>query len=860
MNPTATVRLRRATAAIALVWAMVAFGLSIALHFDAEHRFGPPFLLEGLATDPWRISAVTPEATAAGLKDGDQLVAIDGRPIGSAILRWHHLFRGDSENVYRVEKADGRELQYRLGPRHPAELFTPLMWIIGIGLPIVGLIYLGVGLWVWRLRPDRASTWALFLFCCSMAAQLALPPVPGRWAWALVWINLPLIGATTFHLFTTYPTEPAWIVRNPSLRWLVYAIAFPLGLAAAFEGLTGMRAPVAKTAAFYFTITLAFVSLGIAAHARHRSREGKTAGRADVMLLGAVISFVPALIALLSRALLDTSFPWVLSFFSFFIFPLAIAYGIMRRQLFEIRVVARSSATYGAVTLAITGVYAFLITFADAVVSRFNVNARSPWFSVAFLFFAILAFNPLRDRMQALVDRVFDRDHALYRRAVREISEAMVSMLSTKEVVDRILVALTETMGVERAMVMLQEESGRRLASAASRGEWEDDALGIQIAQDHPLCRKLLSRRDALARDDFDEESNLETREDCRDVFDQLEVELLVPILFGAELLGVIAVGRKLSGDQLGADDRQLLRTLANQSSIAIENAKAFDEIADLNATLEARVDDRTRELHEAQAQLVHGEKMRSLGQLVAGVAHELNNPIGFVHANLQLLSEYVPKLVAAQRAGEDTARVESAIEKLLSRSREGTERVKQIVADLRTFSRMDQAVLSEVDLNREIDRALTLMEPRLRDAIEVERDYGDLPPVRCYAGQLNQVFTNLLMNAADAIDGKGKLRIRTRARRSSASNPASGGVRLEFHDDGPGMSPEVQARIFEPFFTTKPVGQGTGLGLSISYGIVERHGGRMLVGSAPGEGTTFVIELPLVAKPLEDDSAGDAT
>jgi len=851
MNPTATVRLRRATAAIALIWALVGFGLSIALHFDAEDRFGPPFLLEGLATDPWGISVLAPEAAAAGLEAGDQLVAIDGQPIGAAVLSWHRLFRTGSENVYRIEKADGRELDYVLAPRHQTDLLTPLMWVMAIGLPIVGLIYLGVGLWVWRLRPDRASTWAFFLFCCVMAVELALPPVPGRWAWALVWINIPLIGASTFHLFTTYPTEPAWVVRNSSVRWVVYAIAFPLGLAAAFEGSFGMRAPIAKTAAFWFTIGMAFISLGIAAHARHESREGKAAGRVDVMLLGAVVSFVPGLIALISRTLLHTSFPWVLGFFSFFLFPLAVAYGIMRRQLFEIRVVARSSATYGAVTLAITGVYAFLITFADAVVSRFNVNARSPWFSVAFLFFAILAFNPLRDRMQALVDRVFDRDHSLYRRAVREISEAMVSMLSTKEVVDRILVALTETMGVERAMVMLQEEGGRCLVSAASRGEWEDDALGIQIAPGHPICRKLLSRRDALARDDFDEESDLETREACRDVFDQLEVELLVPILFGAELLGVVAVGRKLSGDRLGADDRQLLRTLANQSSIAIENAKAFDEIADLNATLEARVDDRTRELHQAQAQLVHGEKMRSLGQLVAGVAHELNNPIGFVHANLQLLSEYVPKLVAAQRAGGDTSRIEAAIEKLLSRSREGTDRVKQIVADLRTFSRMDQAVLADVDLNREIDRALTLMEPRLRDTIEVERDYAELPLVRGYAGQLNQVFTNLLMNAADASEGKGRIRIRTR--------PKPGGVRLEFHDEGVGMSPEVQARIFEPFFTTKPVGQGTGLGLSISYGIVERHGGRMLVGSEQGEGTTFVIELPLVAKPIGDAGAGEA-
>jgi len=246
---------------------------------------------------------------------------------------------------------------------------------------------------------------------------------------------------------------------------------------------------------------------------------------------------------------------------------------------------------------------------------------------------------------------------------------------------------------------------------------------------------------------------------------------------------------------------------------------------------------------------------MRSLGQLVAGVAHELNNPIGFVHANLQLLQEYARKLVAAQRAGEDTARIEAAIEKLLSRSREGTERVKQIVADLRTFSRMDSAELADVDLNEEIERTIALMEPRLRDGIEIERDYGELPRVRCYAGQLNQVFLNLLANACDALDGKGRIRIRTRARLDASGRPT--GVRLQFHDDGPGIPPEVQARIFEPFYTTKPVGRGTGLGLSISYGIVERHGGRMLVGSAPGEGTSFVIELPLVARPPGGDLEG---
>ena len=330
-------------------------------------------------------------------------------------------------------------------------------------------------------------------------------------------------------------------------------------------------------------------------------------------------------------------------------------------------------------------------------------------------------------------------------------------------------------------------------------------------------------------------------------MFDSLEVELLVPILFGVDLLGVIAVGRKLSGERLTGDDRQLLRTLANQSAIAIENGKAFDEVAQLNETLEARVDERTRELRATQEQLMQSDKMKSLGQLVAGVAHELNNPIGFVHANLQLLDEYIEKLAGALARGDEqqASNAREAISKLLSRSREGTERVKQIVLDLRTFTRTDQAELSNADLHEEIDRTVALMEPRLKNKIELRKEYGELPQVRCYPGQLNQVFLNLLMNACDALESGGTITIRT--------GPSDLGVQLEFEDDGPGIEPEVLNRIFDPFFTTKAVGVGTGLGLSLSHGIVERHGGRFTAESTPGQGATFTIELPLDATPVEE-------
>jgi signal transduction histidine kinase len=416
-------------------------------------------------------------------------------------------------------------------------------------------------------------------------------------------------------------------------------------------------------------------------------------------------------------------------------------------------------------------------------------------------------------------------------------------MLSAKEIVERILIAVTDTMGVERALVMLHADASEALRPTASRGDWDPEALALELEPDHAVCRQLWMQRQELARGDFDDELDPETRAACQDAFDTLDVELLVPILFGVDLLGVIAVGRKLTSERLGPDERQLLRTLANQSAIAIENAKAFDEIAQLNKTLEARVEARTRELRETQAQLVQSEKMRSLGQLVAGVAHELNNPIGFVHANLQLLEEYVERLMRSDLEPARRRRSRDAIEKLLMRSQEGTERVKQIVQDLRTFSRTDQAELTQVSLNEAIERTLALMEARLKGGVAVEKDLGALPEVRCYAGQLNQVFMNVLMNACDAMNGRGKITVRTR--------PEPDGVLLEFGDDGPGMGPEVRSRIFEPFFTTKPVGKGTGLGLSISHGIIERHGGAMTVDSEPGRGARFTIRLPL-APPLE--------
>ncbi|MBK7415093.1 MAG: ATPase [Dechloromonas sp.] len=244
---------------------------------------------------------------------------------------------------------------------------------------------------------------------------------------------------------------------------------------------------------------------------------------------------------------------------------------------------------------------------------------------------------------------------------------------------------------------------------------------------------------------------------------------------------------------------------------------------------------------------------MAAIGQLAAGVAHEINNPVGFVNSNLGSLKTYVNQLLTVISAYEsnDPAQITEARQKadldflredlpsLLSESQDGLSRVTKIVQDLKDFSRVDQADHQPSDLNAALESTLNVVANEIKYKAEVVRELGDIPLVDCVPAQINQVFMNLLVNAAQAIPERGKIIVR--------SGLENNHVWFEIEDTGKGMSAEIQQRIFEPFFTTKPVGQGTGLGLSISYDIiVKKHSGRMDVRSKPDQGTCFRLWLPL--------------
>ncbi|MBV5294910.1 MAG: PAS domain S-box protein [Curvibacter lanceolatus] len=284
---------------------------------------------------------------------------------------------------------------------------------------------------------------------------------------------------------------------------------------------------------------------------------------------------------------------------------------------------------------------------------------------------------------------------------------------------------------------------------------------------------------------------------------------------------------------------------------------KNFDRITDINAKLE-----------EAQNQLLQSEKMASIGQLAAGVAHEINNPLGFVSSNIGALGRYSANLLALGHAvdrelkdkalaseddspwgrlaqcfsGFDFEFLAEDLPDLLAETEDGLSRVKRIVQDLKDFSRVDHEEWAEADINQGLDSTLNVVRNEVKYKAEVVKRYGQLPRVKCLAAQINQVLMNLIVNAAQAIKDKGVITLETEVR--------GDWIAISVSDTGCGMNDEVRKRIFEPFYTTKPVGQGTGLGLSLSYSIVQKHGGRIEVESSPGTGTKFTVHLPIACVP----------
>ncbi|OIP78103.1 MAG: hypothetical protein AUK48_02240 [Oscillatoriales cyanobacterium CG2_30_44_21] len=357
--------------------------------------------------------------------------------------------------------------------------------------------------------------------------------------------------------------------------------------------------------------------------------------------------------------------------------------------------------------------------------------------------------------------------------------------------------------------------------------------------------------------------------------------QLLVPIKTRSQKLGVIVAAHCQGSRPWSADEVELLQAVANQLAIAIDQAELFDSAQASAAAANAQAMQLAQamaDLQKTQSQLIQTEKMSSLGQLVAGVAHEINNPVNFIYGNINHASRFVQNLLEAiaiyqknypQPLPEiakfldeiDLDFLKQDLPKMLASMKIGAERIRQIVLSLRNFSRTDQEGRKPFNIHEGLDSTLLILQNRLkafgdRPAITLTKRYGNIPLVNAYAGQLNQVFMNIISNAIEAIneqltdqlpDGNpinGEITVTTEIQSSSTGAET---VIISIADNGHGIPEQILGQLFDPFFTTKPVGKGTGLGLSISYQIVvEKHQGKLECLSKIGEGTEFRIEIPI--------------
>jgi two-component system, NtrC family, sensor kinase len=451
---------------------------------------------------------------------------------------------------------------------------------------------------------------------------------------------------------------------------------------------------------------------------------------------------------------------------------------------------------------------------------------------------------------------------------LNDLANQIRQSLNLETVIATALASIQELLGLDQCAFAWYEDQDEQpvwhLIQAVNR-----PGIPSHVGR-YPVAVVGVSKEQLLSQDLM----QIDDVEDCLDPIHQAflqaihcQSEVLLPIHAQGGRLGLIICTHYRQVRVWSRDEVELLKAVGNQLAIAIDQAELYAESRSKSQKLQQTL----QELQRSQAQILQNEKMSSLGQLVAGIAHEINNPVSFIHGNVVHAEDYIQELltlialyqqhypqpvaaIADHTAAIDFDYLRQDLPKLLASMQMGTERIRDIVQSLRLFSRLDEAEVKSIDIHAGLDSALMILQSRLkgngdRRDIQIIKNYGQLPHVECFASQLNQVFMNLLVNAIDALDGC------TNHGTSDDYLPYIGittmtqddRVLIRVADNGSGIPTAIQAQIFDPFFTTKPIGQGTGMGLSISYQIItDKHQGQLSCQSTPGHGTEFVIQIPL--------------
>jgi signal transduction histidine kinase len=763
--------------------------------------------------------------------------------------------------TYTLEK-EGQRSRATL----PSLTFTLQDYFLIFGAYLfTGLTIAVTGIGVWYLKPDAPASRALLMTGLATGLfALTGPDLYGpHWFFRLHVLGEAFFLAGYIHLALVFPVDR---VRHHRQLFLLLPYLIPTVLGVAYQLL--LYHPAAYSLIHNLGMAYAGVAgaamLGAVSWDYFTSRAYITRQRIRVILLGFLSGFAFPVILMVVSGVSGGDFAVNYIAFTAFLFPLSLSYAVVKHDLFEIDALLKRGVFYLTLTALLTSIYLLLLVVLNYALHA-SALTRSPLFPLFFTLAALLLFNPLRDRLQQGVDRLFFRVRYDPKIILAHTSASLATTLRLEEILAFLWRTVSDTLGVRQGGIFLLAPDSEQYLQV-----WPPTSGEHSLPAAHPVLRAgwrteglMVLENGAQGRGML---ASAPKHADAGPLPDGAQV--LVPLSFKGDLIGLMALGHKESGTFFSAHDRDFLVTLANQGAVSIANALSYQEIQLLNASLEGKVADRTRELarsnaelqqslarleqaygdlQRSQAHLVRAEKMAALGRMTAGIAHEINTPLGASLTSLKLLQH----LVAEQReernqpgATKRTPEQMSAeMDKLVRATQSWMEKAVAYMRSLKSHTRdLRQGEARQFSVQHTIDDTTLLLAHRLRLSQCTLVVSGVADDLTLYGdpGKFGQVLTNLIVNAIDAYpdDTGGEIAITIVGDTHD--------MEIQVRDHGCGISPEHLDRIFDEFFSTKRLGEGTGLGLSITRDIVANFfGGTISVTSTVGQGSTFLVRLP---------------
>lgn len=735
--------------------------------------------------------------------------------------------------------------------RIPIERFSLKELLLTFGIIyVIGIIFLAIGVLVLNMKPNMKASKSFFLFCASICIWF----VGSFDAQAVYffdqltffsWIFSPLFG---IYLMFIFPSDTH--VKGKTHTIVSILFLFISAMLFVLQFIFFYKYEFWKTInivswIYVFLSTMIFPISSLVTYMNPSSALEKQ--RAQIILLGCIFGLLAPASIVACITVFKVNMPYNLMALPVIIFPVSIAYSIVKHKLFDIDVIIEKALTYGLLTGAVGGIFALTVLGFNVAFARYG-GWKNPAFFVILSGFLVIALNPLKNRIQNLVDLTFFRKKYDYRVTVEEVSYAMTSLLSLDKIVDKIIDIVESTMFSTPVSVSIYNQELGTYEQYLKEGNIQSSPE-MTHAEDNILLQHLnYNGKEIFKEDLIADERYIRNSQKLMNEFEKFGASLFIPLFFKKQLIGFIALGEKKSGLTYTSRDVKLLKLLANQSAIAIENALAFKLVEDYAKKLEIT----NKELKDAQTQLIHAEKMSAIGQLAAGVAHEIRNPLNIIEGARYYISTYMMDKENTEVVGEYLDYIKHEID-----------RTNRLIDSLLKFSKAEPPYFESVNINSVLENVVILVRKQLSDNninLTLRLD-ENTPQIMADPNQLWQVFINIILNAIQAMPRGGDLAIETSTIWEDFTAPDSGHIYIHFKDTGMGINKEDITKIFDPFFTKKDM--GTGLGLSIAYKIIEKHKGRIIVESEKGTGTQFTIELPTNNYNItsgEDDATSEET